>query len=126
MTTKAGGRPRSKYRNVRTEYNGVGYSSKAEAKRAAELDFLMAAGEIKFWIGQPTFRLGCALNVYKPDFLVVDPTGGVWCEDVKGVRTAKFARDVRLWRRYGPCPLHVISGRSLEVIEPGAPAGGGA
>lgn len=108
----------SKYKAVRTEYSGVSYASKAEARRASELDALAATNEIVWWIGQPKFRLGCPENVYVPDFLVVCHTGRVWVEDVKGMRTAKFNRDAKLWRRYGPCELHVISGRKVEVIDP--------
>lgn len=113
------GKP-SKYLAKRTEYNGVMYASKAEAQRARELDTFLAAGLIRFWQGQPgTWRLGCPENVYRPDFLVVDNKGEVRVEDVKGMRTAKFAKDVRLWRAYGNCPLHIISGKKLEVIDGG-------
>lgn len=111
---------RSKYRAVPTEYQGVRYASKAEAKRAVELDLLVRAGEVLWWIGQPTYRLGCAENVYRPDFLVVTPRG-VHVEDVKGKETAKFRRDRRLWKSYGPCDLHIIKGKKREVIEGGNP-----
>jgi hypothetical protein len=109
---------RNKYRAKPTIYNGVRYASKAEANRAEQLDQLRAAGEVHWWVGQVRFRLGIPENVYVVDFLVVDASG-VFCEDVKGVSTAKFKRDVRLWKRYGPCPLHVIRGRSVEVVEGG-------
>jgi hypothetical protein len=109
---------RSKYRNVPTVYEGVRYASKAEARRAEELDIQRLAGEIRLWIGQPKFRLGCPENVYVPDFFVVDREG--WhAEDVKGSETAKFRRDRRLWAKYGPCDLWVIRGRGVEVIKGG-------
>jgi len=106
----------SKYRNVPTEYGGVRYASKSEAKRAMALDLLVRRGEVLWWIGQPTFRLGCSLNIYKPDFLVVLASGDVHVEDVKGTRTAKFKRDVRLWKQYGPCALWVISKNDIEIV----------
>lgn len=110
---------KSKYRNEPTIYGGVRYDSRAEAHRAAELDLLVLSGTIRFWVRQPSFRLGCPENVYRADFLVVPRSGGAWVEDVKGVHTAKFARDAKLWARYGPCPLHVIGRGGTRVIEGG-------
>jgi hypothetical protein len=72
---------------------------------------------VKWWIRQPTFRLGCPENVYRPDFLVVSAKG-VRVEDVKGVETSKFARDRKLWARYGPCPLWIVKGSDVEIIDP--------
>ena len=117
---------RSKYHAVPTAYAGVRYASKAEAARAEWLDAEKAAGRVLWWIGQPTFRLGCAENVYRPDFLVAwcgSPTNRMFCsiraEDVKGKRTAKLNRDVRLWRAYAPLPLWVIErGKLVEIVDP--------
>jgi len=118
-----------KYRATRTVYNGIGYASKAEAARAGFLDTARKLGLIRWWIGQPVFRLGCPENVYRPDFLVVgnnDANGkqegykGIHAEDVKGHATAKFAHDVKLWKAYGPCPLWIIRGnrKTIEIINP--------
>lgn len=115
-----GGRPRSKYRAEPTVYGGVRYASKAEASHASGLDLEVLAGRVRFWIGQPKFRLGVALNVYVADFLVVYIDGRVEAHDVKGVETAKFRRDRKLWATYGPCPLRII-GRRAEVIPGGSP-----
>lgn len=114
---------KSKYRAIPTEYNGVRYASKSEAARAAQLDVLQQTGEIAWWLGQPVFRLGVAENKYVADFLVFYGDAvrgyGVYAEDVKGMRTAKFNRDVKLWRRFGPCDLHIIKGgKCVEVITP--------
>lgn len=108
---------RSKYNNVRTEYNGVMYASKAEALRAYELDLMVKADRIAWWIGQPRFRLGCPENVYVADSLVIG-YGELWVEDVKGRETAKFRRDKRLWAKYGPCELRIVRGRKVESIMP--------
>lgn len=114
---------RSKYRAKPTVYNGVRYASKAESVRAAELDLQIIAGLIAWWIGQPLFRLGVPENTYRPDFLVI---GGdthdreVWVEDVKGVETAAFRRNKKLWKSYGPCALRIIRrGVLVETIERG-------
>lgn len=111
---------RSKYRAVRTVYNGRSYASKAEARRAHELDLLLKAGVILEWVPQPRFHLGCPENTYVADFDVVAADGGRWVEDVKGCETAKFRHDKKLWRKYGPCPLHVIKGKHREIIPGGA------
>jgi hypothetical protein len=113
----AGPQP-SKYRNQRTEYNGVWYASKAEARRAEELDQIQRNGFISWWIGQPKFRLGCPENIYIGDFLVLSKNNGARVEDVKGFVTPKFKRDLKLWRKYGPCPLWLILDGRIQVIEP--------
>lgn len=112
---------RSKFGAQRTVYNGVSYASKSEALRANQLDLLMRAGDIRFWIGQPLFRLGCPENTYRPDFLVVSQDD-VWAEDVKGVETAAFRRNRRLWTKYGPCELRIIKRvRDAWAVETIAP-----
>jgi hypothetical protein len=121
----------NKYHAKPTEYNGVRYASKAEAKRAAELDLLKKNGDIIEWIGQPKFRLGVPENVYVADFLVVAPIPitipgyretiqehDTWVEDVKGKETPKFKHNKKLWKRYGRLPLHIISRSGTEVVEP--------
>ena len=119
-------KPRSKYGATKTMYNGVIYASKAEALRAEELDMMLEGGAIEWWIGQPKFRLGCPENVYVADFLVAsrvslfdgeDDGVEVWVEDVKGMQTPKFKKDLKLWVRYGPMPLHILkrSGKTFTV-----------
>lgn len=111
------GTARSKYRAVRTTAaNGLSYASKAEARRADQLELMAKAGEIVGYISQPKFRLGCPENVYVADFLVFAKGGNVWVEDVKGHRTQKFNRDVKLWKAYGPCRLVIIQGPHAENV----------
>lgn len=98
----------SKYGAKKAPYNGATYDSKAEAERAKELDYLLQIGQIRGWTRQVTFHLGCSENVYRADFLVFECNGGVHAEDVKGARTPKFNRDVKLWKRYGPCVLVIL------------------
>lgn len=113
-----GGAAPTKYRNRRTEYRGRTYDSRAEAERAAQLDALKAAGEIRHWEPQPRFRLGDEINVYVADFIVWGNDMVAWIEDCKGVETAKFRRDKLLWAKHGPCQLRVIKrGGAVEVIE---------
>ena len=123
---KRGQRITVKPREQRT-YNGVLYASKAESIRAQELDLLIRSGDVKFWIGQPLFRLGCAENTYRPDFLIIpnEDYGAAncpWVEDVKGFETQSFKRHKRLWKAYGPCELRVLkrkgSGWTTEIVSP--------
>jgi hypothetical protein len=114
----------SKYGNIRTEYKGRKYDSKAEAARAYELDLLHRAGEVIYWTPQPTFKL--AGVTYRADFLVQDATGRLWIEDVKGVETAKFKAVKTLWVTSGPrLDLKILKrkGRRWEITTvPGNPA----
>jgi len=97
-----------KYGNKRTAYGGRTYASKAEAQRAAELDMLKRAGEIVSWRPQPRYTLGCDENVYIADFEIQWTNTYVTTEDVKGVETAKFKRDKKLWRRYANHRLVIL------------------
>lgn len=93
----------------RRTYNGVIYASRTEARYAEHLDTLISTGSVSWWIGQPTFRLGCSENKYRPDFLCVETTGIVYAVDVKAAKgdTTAFRRTKKLWRLYGPCRLVV-------------------
>ncbi|KKM62737.1 hypothetical protein LCGC14_1518580 [marine sediment metagenome] len=112
---------KKKYRNTPTYYNGLRFDSKAEGARAQELDMQKHVGAILFWLPQVTFRLGCAENKYRVDFLVVTKEG-VRAEDVKGMETAKFKRDKKLWKAYGPCDLWIVrrqaKGWKMDIVEP--------
>lgn len=105
---KRGARITVAVKEART-YNGVLYASKLEAQRADYLDFMVRAGHLAWWIGQPLFRLGCPENKWRADFLCVGTDGEVYVEDVKGYEKDEFKRSKRLWKRYGPCPLYVVT-----------------
>ena len=112
-------------------YKGIVYASKAEAKRAVELDAMVRAGGIESWVGQPKFTLTRARIVYIADFHVVAsntaagcgwapdwPQYNEWIEEVKGVPTPVFQIKKRLWKHYGTMPLAIISGRKVEWVLP--------
>lgn len=79
-----------KYSAVRTEYNGVTYDSKKEAKRAQELDFLLRAGEIQGPIRRqvafPVEIHGIHVFKWMADFVYFEK-GQEVIEDVKGMAT---------------------------------------
>lgn len=117
---------RNKYNAQPTVYNGVRYDSKAEAKYAESLDLLLENGDIDWWLRQVTIALGVPENKYRVDFVVrcsMNRSGhddvGVWAVDVKGVETATFRRNARLWARYGPFDLKIVKGGKVDRIIPG-------
>ncbi len=106
-------------------YNGVVYHSKAEAKRAQELDLLLKGGAIREWRRQVTIKLGPDIK-YRADFIVVDDAGVIHAEDVKGYETPDFKRVRRLWQKYMDYPLVVLKrkgkGWARDVVEGGTAA----
>lgn len=102
---------RGKYNAQKTEYppgSGEVYDSKLEAKRAADLDLLLAAGRIAGWrrgrewrlIDQPhpRFPKKRLKMVYTPDFEVwtLPDRSDRWLEDTKGTQTRDFRMRVVL------------------------------
>jgi Protein of unknown function (DUF1064) len=81
----------SKYRAVRTN----GYASKAEARRAQELELLRRCGEVSDIEEQVIYELipkqaGERAICYVADFRYKDKAGNVVVEDVKGFKTAAY------------------------------------
>ena len=101
----------SKYRAKKTEYNGVLYHSKKEAKRAKELDFMQSNGiikglqrQVKFaWI--ETHQIGVNFEEktisfkrsYIADFVYFDIEKKIEVvEDVKGFFTAEYKKKKKI------------------------------
>jgi hypothetical protein len=116
----------NKFNAKKTEYDGVTYDSRAEAAHARRLDLLKQAGQVRWWLRQVPVMIGepGVDKPYRVDFVVCDADGSVHAEEVKGVSTPQFKRQKRQWAKRGPFPLHVVSGKKLEVIEPGGDAQG--
>jgi len=101
----------SKYRNKKTEVDGIQFDSKAEANRYRELMLLQQQGEIKGFGLQPSFVLMGGVR-YRPDFIVCDANGHIWVEDVKGAETKEFIIKLKFWETCYPwIPLILIKGR---------------
>lgn len=96
---------RNKYNNVITEYNGVRYHSKKEAKRAQELDLMVLAGEITNLRRQVRYPLvvnDIKVTTYVADFVYFDKRKGEEViEDVKGKITDSFRIKSNLMRAFG-------------------------
>jgi hypothetical protein len=117
-------RPGNKYHARITEYNGIRYDSRAEAKYAEGLDLAVRAGVIRGWCRQVAFRLGPARIAYRADFLVFGADGVAVAVDVKGVVTERFRLIKSLWAAHGPCDLRVVHKGEAEVIRGGGGGGG--
>lgn len=91
----------SKYRNHRTEVDGIKFDSALEARCYQQLQLRRKAGEVLWFIRQPSFRLEGGVS-YRADFLVVLANGGVEVLDAKGMDT-QTSRNKRkqLKERYG-------------------------
>ena len=88
----------NKYRNIKSEYNGVVYDSRKEMRRAATLELYQRAGAIRGLERQKKFVLQDKFTdrhgdhireiAYFADFYYWDNTGEVWvAEDVKSPAT---------------------------------------
>jgi hypothetical protein len=85
-------------------YNGVVYHSKAEAKRAFELDCMKAARQITGWKRQRGFPLlvnGVFICTYYADFQVWGETTD-WAEEIKGHETEVYKLKLKLFRALYP------------------------
>lgn len=101
--------PKSKYRNKKTEVDGINFDSILEANRYCELKMLMASGKIQGFGRQPSFVLDISGRRYRPDFIVCGKDGRLWVEDAKGMETAEFKSKRRMWEKAYPwLPLEII------------------
>ena len=82
----------NKYRNIKTEIDGIVFDSRKEANRYAELKLLEKAKQIYTLKLQPSFPIvinGQKICTYKADFQYFENYKDV-VEDVKGFRTALY------------------------------------
>ncbi len=109
-------------RKIKRTHDGVTYGSILEANYAAYLDGLIQTetATFEFWLRQVPFRLGKDF-VYRADFVLFEHDGNVFAVDVKGMETREFRRTLKLWKKYGPMPLHIVTWKRkqwcTEVIE---------
>ncbi len=90
-----------KYKNKKTEVDGIVFDSKAEAKRYEELKLLKKHKLIQGFARQPSFLLPGNIR-YRPDFIVCDLNGEITVEDVKGFETKEFKLKKKLWEESYP------------------------
>lgn len=100
----------SKYRNKKTEIDGIVFDSVKEANRYKELLILLKVGEI----GQLELQVPYELNEggefsykYVADFVYIDArTGQKIVEDTKGCRTREYLKKRRLMKKIYGIVIH--------------------
>jgi hypothetical protein len=106
---------RSKFRNVRTEIDGITFSSKAEARRYQELKLLEKAKAIHSLELQPRYKLivnGELVAVYVGDFHYwSNETDLPVVEDVKGFITPEFRLKKKLMKACHGIEIQEIGGK---------------
>lgn len=83
----------AKYKNKRTEVDGLVFASQKEARRYQELKLLERAGEIFDLMWQRPFQIevnGVEICKYVADFTYIEKGGWDVVEDVKGVLTPVY------------------------------------
>lgn len=105
-----GGKPR--LRNYeRVTKSGFSFSSKLESSVHDHLLILEKAGEIRDIRLQQTIYLTEARIGMRPDFLVTDSkTEQDYFVEAKGHDAEVWQLKLRLYRYYGPLPLHIYRG----------------
>lgn len=112
-TGMKGWRSKAKFRNVTTEYRGIKYQSKLEAKTAQDLDWKLKAGEIKEWKRQVKIPLkvnGVFIANYYIDFFYIDKNDTHVYLECKGM-------EMELWKLKWKIFI-----ATLNEIDPGAEA----
>lgn len=93
----------SKYKNKKTEVDGIEFDSKKEAERYKQLRLLLKAGEIGLLRMQVPYELnpgGSYSFKYIADFVYIIPsTGEEVIEDSKGCRTQEYKKKRRLMKK---------------------------
>jgi len=98
----------SKYKNIKTEVDGIKFDSRKEARRYSELKLLLRAGEIFDLERQIRFQLIEPMRIngkheraicYVADFRYTDKHGKTFVEDVKGIATDVFKIKYRLMKQ---------------------------
>ena len=90
-----------KFHAIPTEYNGIKFASKKEAKRYQQLLLLIKAGEVLFFLRQVPFHLPGNVK-YLCDFVIFWANGEVSFEDVKGIKT----------------PMYILKKKQVEALYP--------
>lgn len=106
----------NKYKNVKTEVNGITYHSKLEGKYAFELNARKLAGEILDWERQVKIDLSVGnrhITNYYIDFLVHHLDGTKEYVEVKGFETEVWRLKWRLFE----CLYSDIPNVRLTVVK---------
>lgn len=96
-----------KFNAVRTEVDGIKFSSKKEAKHYSELQIAKRSGDLLFCLRQVPFHLPGDV-VYRADFLEFWRDGTVRIVDVKGFETQMFRAKRKIVEATYPIKITVV------------------
>lgn len=102
VETMIGVKKKSKYRNTKTEVDGIKFDSKKEAEYYKKLKLLRKVGEIGFIERQVAYELnpgGTYSLKYLADFRYTDKKGVVHVVDVKGFLTPEYRKKKKLMKK---------------------------
>ena len=97
---------RHKYKAVQCEDDGIKFPSKAERNYYRTLKMLQKAGDVVFFLRQPSFDLPGGVK-YRADFLEFWADGTVHVTDVKGVQTESFKAKKRMVESLYPVEIEI-------------------
>lgn len=83
---------KAKYKNIKTEVDGIRFDSKKEATRYGQLKIMQQCGlihDLKLQVSYPLVVQGVKIATYRADFVYTEGIKGV-TEDVKGMRTPVY------------------------------------
>lgn len=112
-----GFRKKKKYHNVTTEYNGIKYDSKLEAKIAQDLDWQLKSGDIKEWKRQvkiPLIVNGVHITNYYIDFIYVDKHGQKVYLEAKGMELTTW---IIKWRLLTALIHEIDPGAEMQIVK---------
>lgn len=105
---------RSKYGNIRAEYNGMAFDSKVERDYCVYLDIIKEAGEVEYYLRQTRFDLP-GRTVYRCDYSVFYADGHVEYVDVKGRLTDTFKLKKRQVEELYPVEIKIVKRKDFSV-----------
>lgn len=112
-----GFRSKSKFNNVTTEYGGIKYDSKLEAKIAQDLDWKLKAKEIKSWKRQVKIPLrvnGVLICNYYVDFFYIDKNDTHVYAEAKGMELPLWQLK---WKLFTALINEIDMGAELIVLK---------
>lgn len=100
----------NKFKAKRVAYGDFSFASQLEAAVYQILLDREKRGLCTFLQAQPSVALTRARILYKPDFVITEPSGEVVYVEAKGVETASWRIKRKLWLFYGPGKLEIWKG----------------
>lgn len=111
---KCGSKSKSKFGNVRSEYNGMTFDSKLERNFCIYLDYLKKADEVEYYLRQTRFDLP-GKTTYRVDFTVFYEDGHVEYVDVKGRVTDMFKMKKKQVEDLYPVKIKVVKKGDFSI-----------